>query len=92
MRTIFVLLGLVLMVTSARAGCSCQCVNGQMQALCESAIDIRPICPPTICGIVPPSIRPIETPMIPPIGTRSCRKEQVQNRYTGMYEWQTICQ
>lgn len=76
----------------AYADCECQCVNGQVRALCSSPLDIRPICSPAICPFVPPSIQPIATPMIPPIGTRSCRPAQVLNPFTGQYEWKTVCQ
>lgn len=77
--------------TGAHASCVCRCVNGTMQPLCSSAIAVPPICPPTVCGIVPPSIPPIMQPTIPPIGTQSCRQAQVQNPFTGQFEWQTIC-
>lgn len=41
----FVILVCVLFGTFnfANASCSCECVNGQMQALCDSAIDLPPI-------------------------------------------------
>ena len=76
---------------AADAACSCRCVNGSMQAICSSSLDIPPICPTTLCGITPPSVRPISPPVIPPIGTQNCRKKQVQNPYTGRYEWKTLC-
>jgi hypothetical protein len=82
---------LAIAIVPAQAACVCQCVNGQMQPICENAMDLPPLCPPTICGIVPPSIRPIAPPMIPPIGTNSCGPEQVQNLVTGIYEWRTVC-
>lgn len=75
----------------AEAACQCSCVNGQVQPICTSSIDIRPICSPRICPIVPPAVRPIATPIVPPIGTRTCRMEQVVNPYTGQYEWKQIC-
>jgi hypothetical protein len=75
----------------AEAACSCHCVNGQVQALCTSPMDIQPICSPTICPIVPPSIRPIETPRLPPIGTTQCSNQQVYNPYTRQYEWKQLC-
>ena len=67
------------------------CVNGQVQALCTNAWEIRPICSPTICALVPPSIRPIEMPRIPPIGTTSCSNQQVLSPYTRQYEWRQLC-
>ena len=76
---------------AADAACSCRCVNGSMQAICSSSLDIPPICPATLCGITPPAVRPISPPVIPPIGTQNCRKEQVKNPYSGRYEWRTLC-
>jgi hypothetical protein len=77
---------------SVHANCVCRCVDGSVQALCSSALDMRPICAPQICPIVPPSIAPIQTPMIPPIGTQHCRQVQVVNPITTRYEWRTVCQ
>lgn len=74
-----------------RAACQCACVDGQVQAICQDALDIKPICAPQICQIVPPAVRPIQAPTIPPIGTRSCGPQQVFNPTTGRYEWQTLC-
>jgi hypothetical protein len=82
---------LISSASAANAACVCRCVNGNMEPICESAIDLQPICPPTICGIVPPSIQPIAPPILPPLGASSCGPEQVQNPYTHMYEWRTIC-
>jgi hypothetical protein len=39
------------------ADCVCRCVDGEMQALCNSSIEIAPICPPRVCPIMSPSIR-----------------------------------
>lgn len=73
------------------SACECACVNGEVVALCESSIDLEPICSPRICPITPPSIRPIERPRVPPIGTSDCRNEQVYNEYTNRYEWKEVC-
>ncbi len=78
--------------TAGHAACSCTCVNGQVQAICESAIDLRPICSPQICPLVPPSIAPLQTPMVPPVGTSHCRQVQAIDRYSGQYQWRTVCQ
>lgn len=75
----------------ATARCQCTCVNGSLQAVCSSAIDLPPICAPTICPIAPPSVRPIDTPRVPPIGATYCQNEQVLNPVTGRYEWRQIC-
>jgi hypothetical protein len=82
---------MVLFTSASQARCVCRCVNGNMEPICSSSLDIPPVCPATLCGITPPSVRPISPPVIPPIGTRNCRKEQVQNPYTGIYQWKTIC-
>jgi len=94
MRRIAVVLGLVAASSTAQdatASCVCRCVNGEVQALCSSSIDLPPICPPTICPITPPSVAPIQAPRVPPIGTTVCRQAQVVNPRTGHYEWREIC-
>ena len=72
------------------ASCICQCVDGAMQPLCSSSIDIAPICPPTICPITPPAIAPIAPPMLPPLGTSSCHQAQVCDQF-GNCQWQQVC-
>lgn len=79
------------MIQAASAACVCRCVGGEMQPICSSSIDLPPICPPTVCGIVPPSVAPLQAPTIPPIGTSQCRQRQVMNPYTRQYEWHSIC-
>jgi hypothetical protein len=73
------------------AACTCQCVNGEVQPLCTSSLDLPPICAPRICPLTPPAIQPIERPTLPPLGTSSCSQQQVLNPSTGRYEWRTIC-
>jgi hypothetical protein len=53
-----IIVGLVL-AGHANASCVCRCVDGQMQPLCTSAIDLRPICPMGACAMAPPSIAPL---------------------------------
>lgn len=76
---------------AAFAECQCMCVNGSVQAMCSSAIEVRPICAPRICPITSPSVQPIEAPRVPPIGATSCHQEQVLNEYTQRYEWHEVC-
>jgi len=87
-----VALYVVALATPANARCVCRCINGQVQDVCDSAIDIPPICTPQICPITPPSIAPIPKPTIPPLGTTSCRQVQVLNPRTNQYEWRQVCQ
>ena len=51
---LFAACAILALTVPANADCTCQCVNGQMQPLCSSAIDLPPICPPTICPITAP--------------------------------------
>lgn len=74
---------------SASAACQCVCMNGNVEAVCSSSIDVRPICPPRICPIVPPAVRPIDPPRVPPVGTSKCRSEQVWDGEK--YVWRDIC-
>jgi hypothetical protein len=76
---------------NAKAACICRCVDGEMQPLCETTLEIPPACPPAICNIPPPAVRPIPAPAVPPIGTGECLPRQVQNPVTGTYEWRTLC-
>jgi hypothetical protein len=73
------------------AACQCRCVNGSVQALCSSTLDVQPICAPQVCPIVPPAVQPIATPQVPPLGTSSCNMQQVYNSQKGLYEWKNIC-
>jgi hypothetical protein len=78
-------------LSSAEAACVCRCVDGEMQPICNSAMDLPPICPPTICPIAPPSIAPIIPPSVPPLGTSDCRMAQVCNMF-GNCRWQRVCE
>jgi hypothetical protein len=89
--TFVVLLGSGL-AGQANANCVCRCVNGSVEPICSSSIDLPPICAPTICPIVPPSIAPIQPPTVPPIGTSYCSQQQVLNPYTNQYEWRRVCE
>ena len=75
----------------ASASCRCACVNGSVQALCSSSIDVQPVCMPMVCPVLPPSVQPVQTPMVPPVGATSCSPQQVLNPFTGAHEWKTIC-
>ena len=71
--------------------CECVCVSGEVEALCESTVEIKPICAPQVCPIQLPSIKPIPAPTVPPVGTSKCEQKQVYNNSTHRYEWETIC-
>ena len=88
-RKLFVIIALALV--NANAACICKCVNGTVEAICENAFELKPLCSPTICPLPTPSIAPLELPSLPPIGTTQCKKEQVYNEWTESYEWVEIC-
>ena len=90
MRFLYGIAFTILLMANADASCVCRCVDGEVQPLCSSSIDLPPICAPTICTIVPPSIAPIQ-PSLPPLGTSSCSQHQVLNPATNRYEWRSIC-
>jgi hypothetical protein len=91
MRLFYTFAFTILLMANADASCVCRCVDGEVQPLCGSSIDLPPICTPTICSIVPPSIAPIQPTGIPPLGTSGCTQRQVLNPATNRYEWLSIC-
>lgn len=85
------LIAVMTMVGNAYSDCVCRCIGGEMRPVCQSPMEMPPICPPAVCPIVPPSIAPIGVPLVPPVGTTQCAPRQVLNPYTNQYEWKTIC-
>jgi len=86
----FLFLILFFKPSKLEAACKCMCVDGEMQPICTSVIDIPPPCL-GICSIAPLSIPPITVPKIPPIGTSKCEMRQVKNPNSGSYEWKEVC-
>ena len=80
----------LLWVAPARAACLCQCVDGEMQPLCESTIDLKPICPRAVCFPPPPSLAPLNPATLPPLGATACRQAQLCDSY-GNCRWQQVC-
>ena len=85
------LTGLLGFAFKADAACICRCVNGQVRALCNSTIDIPPICPPRLCPIAPAKIKPLPSLKLNPLGTTSCQQKMVLNPKTYQYEWKRVC-
>ena len=79
------------LAADSEASCVCRCVDGEMQPLCSSTIDLPPICLMTICSMTPPSIVPLQPTELPPLGTSECSQHQVLNPATQQYEWRSIC-
>jgi hypothetical protein len=91
MRLILAVGFVCLLTVPSDAACVCRCVNGEMQPLCDSSIDLPPMCPPTLCSIAPPSIAPIQPLGLPPLGTSGCTQQQVLNPSTQQYERRRVC-
>jgi hypothetical protein len=75
----------------SHAECVCRCVDGELQPICESAIDLPPLCPVAVCALPLPQPKPIQPPVLPPLGTTKCTPRQVLDPNTGQYDWQSIC-
>ena len=82
----------IMLACKVFASCTCECVDGEVRAMCSSSLDTPPICPPRICPLDTPSIKPIKTPSLPPIGTKHCKQARVYNQQNMEYEWQEICE
>src|ERR1044072_1106133 len=67
--------------------CACQCVDGQMRAVCTSTIEHRPLCPPSVCPLPPPTISPANPRSSSPTNPRGCVQQQVMNPDNKRYEW-----
>lgn len=82
---------LLYLTATSHAECVCRCVDGQMQPICESTIDLRPLCPVMVCALPLPQSKPIQPPVLPPLGTTKCTPRQVLDPDAGQYEWQSVC-
>ena len=94
MRLLYLLITLFFYVnlsSSAYSACTCECINGEVQAICSSSLDLPPICASRICPLVPPSIASLDSLTLPPLGTSHCTNMQVYNSYTYQYEWEEVC-
>jgi hypothetical protein len=90
MRSVLFALVLVLIGSAAaHADCTCQCVDGQMQPVCDSGVNRPMICRPTVCRPPKPSVAPVIPPIVQPLdGT--CKQAQVCDP-AGKCTWEQIC-
>lgn len=91
MRRTWVFTVAILIATNADAACQCLCVGGEVKAVCQSSIDLEPICSPRVCPITPPSVKPITPSRVPPVGTSKCVPKQVWDEDEGRYVWRELC-
>jgi hypothetical protein len=88
MPTIFVALTLLLLgSTAANTACTCQCVEGRIQPVCDDAFVNRPIvCKPTVCPVLKPAIAP------PIVAPEACRQARVCDGDGGRNcRWELVC-
>ena len=91
MRSILVALALLFLCGTARAACSCQCVNQFQRAVCDGVGDKVPDCRALACKLVPLQLRPTEAPRVPPRGATRCEQMQVFSNLSARYEWTQLC-
>ncbi len=91
MRLLLTVVFAVWLTAECGAACVCRCVDGEIQPLCDSSIDLPPICPITVCAMAPSSIKPIHPLGNLPIGTSQCSQRQILNPITRQYEWRSVC-
>lgn len=58
------LLALALFGAPAHAACNCQCADGVMQPICESATEAPPVCARVPCSPSPPQATPRAAPLL----------------------------
>jgi hypothetical protein len=74
----------------AFAMCTCECVDGAPQVLCDRSEEAAPLCPSRVCPPVPFSTPPRRRP--PPTGASACKPVQMLNPLTETYEWRQLCE
>lgn len=76
--------------SAANAACTCLCVDGRMQPLCDGVIDPPKICPPTACPVPKPSVAPVIPPELLTLGGARCKQAQVCDA-SGKCTWEQLC-
>lgn len=91
MRSVLFALALLLIGGSAaEAACTCRCVDGQMQPVCDSGINPPQVCSPTVCRPPKPSVAPVIPPNVLLLGGSECKQAQVCDR-SGKCTWEQVC-
>ena len=76
----------------AHADCECTCIDGEYQAVCDEASEVKPECPTEICAIAPPvADDKAEEPYLPPPRRRSCRPEVAWDPVLREYRRMVVC-
>jgi hypothetical protein len=91
LRSVAGVLFLLASIDSAHADCECRCVNGKMRPVCESAMDMPPLCM-DLCPLPPADLPPLPPMQLPPLGTSHCSYKQVWDSNAGAYVWKQVCE
>ena len=90
--TIAVILLTVAFVGTALADCVCQCVNGEVAAICTGNIAVQPQCAPRSCPAPSASLSMARNLQVSSQGGGSdCAPQQVMDPVSGKYEWKVLC-
>lgn len=77
---------------SALADCTCQCVNGELAAICSGNINVQPTCAPRSCPAPTASSSMARNLQVSSQGGGSdCAPQQVMDPISGKYEWKVLC-
>jgi len=90
--TIAVLLLTIAFAGAALADCVCQCVNGELAAICTGNVAVAPQCAPRSCPApTSGSSMPRNLQVSSQGGGSDCAPQQVMDPVTGKYEWKVLC-
>jgi hypothetical protein len=78
---------------AAFANCTCQCVNGELAAICAGNVSVQPTCPPRSCPAPSPNLSMARNQQVSAQGGNGsdCAPRQVLDPISGKYQWQLLC-
>ena len=78
---------------TAVADCVCQCVNGELAAICSGNISVQPTCAPRTCPAPTANVSMMRNQTVSSRGGSGsdCAPRQVLDPISGKYEWQVLC-
>ena len=76
--------------SAANAACTCLCVDGRMQPVCDDGINRPMVCRPAICKPPKPSVAPVIPPIVQGLGGTECKQAQLCDT-SGKCSWEQVC-
>lgn len=89
-QVLFALALLLIGGSAAEAACTCLCVDGQMQPVCDDGNNRPMVCRPAVCKPSKPSVAPVLPPNIKSLDGSTCRQVQVCD-VSGKCVWEQAC-